>query len=116
MDNGVLVALFAHTGQGADALRELLAVGVPHGAIQVIGDLGAPAGTIGAMHHVTFDVLHIPKEQRESFMDGIRSGGVVLAVRAVDAGEAVEQVLRGHGALVVERTSGVEKNPSHNLA
>jgi hypothetical protein len=116
MDTGILVALFAHTSQGTDALRELLAVGVPHGSIQVIGDLGAPAGQADAVHHVTFDVLHLPKEQRGQFMDGIRSGGVVLALKEVDSDEAVEKVLRGHGALVVERISGVEKNPSHNVA
>lgn len=109
-----LVGLFGHTGQGNEALTELLANGVAHEAIQVIGDLGAPAGQAGAMHHVTFDVLHISKEQRGQFMDGIRAGGVVLAV--LGAGVAVEETLRKHEALVVERTDSKAGVVSHNVA
>ena len=111
--NDVVLGLFEHTEAGARALKAVLEAGVSPGAIVVVGDLGIPAGEAGAMHHVTLDALGVPRAEREVFMDGIRSGGVVLAVRGdVDA----MGVMRECGALRVERVGGGGVVGSHNLA
>jgi hypothetical protein len=109
----MILGLFAHTDQGSKALREVLASGVPSEAVRVAGDLGIPAGQAGAMHHVTLDTLHVPAQQRSLFMDGIREGGVVLAVEGSPVG--IEEILRRHGAKLVEQTSEAAANPSHNV-
>ena len=110
----MVLGLFAHTDAGSAALRDVLAAGVSPDAVAVVGDLGIPAGEAGSMHHVTLDRLHVPAEQRGRFMDGIRSGGVVLAVAGAAPG--VQEVLRWHGALLVEETPDGESGVSHNVA
>ena len=112
-----VLCLFAHTAEGEAALGEFRTAGIAQGAIQVIGDLGPPAGEPGAEHHVTFDALHVPAADRTLLMDTIREGGVVLAVDAgvVDVGFA-ERVAGVHHALRVLHTSSASRNPSHNAA
>ena len=110
----MVLGLFGHKDQGSRALRAVLGMGVEVDAIAVVGDLGIPAGEAGAMHHVTLDRLHVPTEQRDRFMDGIRSGGVVLAVSGAAVG--VADVLREHGAELVEDTPDLGPGVSHNLA
>ena len=109
----MVLGLFEHTDQGSKALKEVLLAGVPVESVAVVGDLGIPAGQAGAMHHVTLDTLGVPAEQRGRFMEGIREGGVVLAVK--DAAANVEDVLRRAGAVLVERTQPGAA-VSHNLA
>lgn len=111
----MLVSLFTHTAQGTAALRDVLAHGVGHGAIHVIGDLGAAAGSAGAEQHVTFDVLHLPVAERGLYMDTIRAGGVVLAVQTEALAAAdFERIAAKHDALSVIRTGADGSNPSHN--
>jgi hypothetical protein len=111
----MVLGLFQHTEDGAKALAEVLRGGVATEAIRVVGDLGIPAGEAGAMHHVTLDTLHVPGVQRGMFMEGIREGGVVLAVdRDAAAAVDVEGILRRQGALLVEWTSEYAANPSHH--
>jgi hypothetical protein len=109
----MILGLFAHTKDGEKALGEVLAEGIEVDRICVVGDLGAPAGTEGALRHVTLDGLHVPAAQRGEFMETVREGGVVLAV--AKSGAQVEEILRRCGATVVEWT-GDEANPSHNVA
>ena len=109
--------LFAHTTQGNKALAELVEAGVPHEAIQVVGDLGAAVSQPGAERHVTLDALHVPAEERQIYMDTIRDGGVVLAADTslVDDG-FLKQVGERHDAMRVTRSSGAVRNVSHNVA
>lgn len=111
----MIVCLFAHTGQGDAALKELLEAGVPHADVCVIGDLGPAMSTPGAERHVTFDALHLPVAERELFMDTIRAGGVVLGVEWGNVA-FVEKVAWGHKALKTVQVSGAGVNPSHNAA
>ncbi len=111
---GFVSLLFVHTGQGEAALKELVAAGVAHEALAVIGDLGEPAGSAGAEMHVTLDRLGVPGELRGLFMDTIRDGGVVLGVAEDLIGvEEVERVGEKCGALRVVR--GVGSVGSHNV-
>ncbi len=111
----MVLGLFGHTDQGSRALKEVLGLGVDSETIAVIGDLGIPAGEAGAMHHVTLDRMHVPAAQRDRFMDGIRGGGVVLAVSGA-ASAGVAEVLRRHGAELVEETPDAGAATSHNVA
>ncbi len=110
----MLLGLFEHTADGEKALGDVLGAGVAAAEVCVVGDLGVAAGEPGAMRHVTLDALHVPGEQRARFMDGVRGGGVVLAVRGEGVG--VEEILKRRGASLVETTSEVGSNPSHNDA
>ncbi len=109
--------LFAHTAQGNKALAELDQAGVPHEAIQVVGDLGAAVSQPGAERHATLDALHVPAEERQIYMETIRDGGVVLGVNNSLVDEVfLEQVGARHDAMRVTRSSGAVRNPSHNAA
>ena len=112
-----LILLFEHTAQGNSALRELDEAGIAHEAIRVVGDLGAAISQPGAERHVTLDRLHVTAEERDFFMETIRSGGVVLAVDllVVDAG-FVEAVAARHHAMRTTRTSTAAVDASHNIA
>ena len=111
-----MILLFRHTSQGNKALRELDEAGVAHEAIRVVGDLGAATSQAGAERHVTLDRLHVPAEERELFMEVIRSGGVVLAVDLliVDAG-FLDGVAIRHDAMRTIRTFSTVPAASHNV-
>ena len=94
-------------------MREVLATGIDTEAIRVVGDLGIPAGQAGAMHTSRW-IRSTFRPAARAVMEGIREGGVVLAVKGEAAG--VEQILRRHGAKLVETTSEAAANPSHNAA
>ena len=112
-----LLLLFAHTKQGNHALDDMLEAGVPHAALQVVGDLGRPAGEAGAEQHVTFDTLHVPAALRGLVMDTVREGGVLLAVdTGVVSADEVERVGAKYGVLRVIRSSDTAPNASHNAA
>ncbi len=111
----MILCLFAHTSQGDAALQDLLAAGVPHGDVRVVGDLGPAVSTPGAERHVTFDALHLPAAERELFMDTLRAGGVVLAVEW-ESVEFVEKVAWSHKVLKTLQVSAATGNPSHNVA
>jgi hypothetical protein len=110
------VLVFGHTAAGEKALRELLAVGVRHEDVRVIGDLGPATSQPGAEHHVTFDALHVPGAERELLMDTVRAGGVVLAVVGLDRATEIERIGEKAGALKVFGTVEGGANPSHNVA
>ena len=110
-----LLLLFAHTGQGNKALAELVDAGVDHAALRVAGDLGPAASQPGAERHVTLDMLHVPADERDVFMQTIRDGGAVLGVETaiVDVAFA-EQVGKRHGAMRI--SVGTAARISHNVS
>ena len=93
-----LVCLFHHHDQAAAAAEDLYKHGIPPTAVAVIGNEG-PEHAAGS----ALDEFGIPAHDRKHLLQGIRNGGVVVAVSAVAGRVAtVEKVFGNHKATKID--------------
>ena len=93
-----LVCLFHHQDQAAAATEDLYKQGIPPTSIAVIGDEGSEHAAGSAL-----DEFGIPARDRQHLLEGIRNGGVVVAVSAVEGHvSAVEKIFGSHKATKID--------------
>ena len=93
-----LVCLFHHQDQAAAATEDLYKQGLPPTSIAVIGNEG-PEHAAGS----ALDEFGVPARDRQHLLEGIRNGGVVVAVSAVDGHvSAVEKIFGSHKATKID--------------
>ena len=93
-----LVCLFHHQDQAAAATEDLYQQGIPPTSVAVIGNEG-PEHAAGS----ALDEFGVPARDRHHLLEGIRNGGVVVAVSAVDGHvSAVEKIFGSHKATKVD--------------
>ena len=95
-DLTTLVCLFHHEDHAQAALRDLQAAGVPPSKISTFGGGKSAAGASAAS---ALGELGVPERDLRHLSDGIREGGVVVAVASVREQEsAVERIFGKHNA------------------
>jgi uncharacterized protein (TIGR02271 family) len=100
-----LVCLFHHQDQAAAATEDLYKQGIPPTSIAVIG-AGGPQHATGS----ALDEFGIPARDRQHLLEGIRNGGVVVAVSAVEGHvSAVEKIFGSHKATKIDEELAVGK-------
>ena len=100
-DITTLVCLFHHEDQAAAASEELYKKGLPPGSISVI-DNEEPEQTAGS----SLDGIGIPARDRQHLLDGLRNGGVLVAVSAnADHVSVVEKIFGSHQAKKIDETA-----------
>jgi uncharacterized protein (TIGR02271 family) len=93
-----LVCLFHHQDQAAAATEDLYKQGIPPTSIAVIGDEG-PEHAAGS----ALDEFGIPARDRQHLLEGIRNGGVVVAVSTIQGHvSAVEKIFGSHKATKID--------------
>ena len=93
-----LVCLFHHQDQAAAATEDLYKQGIPPTSIAVIGNEG-PEDAAGS----ALDEFGVPARDRQHLLGGIRNGGVVLAVSALEGHvSAVEEIFGSHKAAKID--------------
>ena len=100
-DLTTLVCLFHHHDQAEAAIEDLHKQDVPHGSISVIENNGSEqaAGT-------SLDSLGMPDQDRQHLMDGLRHGGVVVAVSAIAQHvSVVEKIFGNHKATKIDEAA-----------
>ncbi|RXH58202.1 YsnF/AvaK domain-containing protein [Granulicella sibirica] len=93
-----LVCLFHHHDQAAAATEDLYKQGIPPTSIAVICNEG-PEHAAGS----ALDEFGVPARDRQHLLEGIRNGGVVVAVSAVEGHvSAVEKIFGSHKATKID--------------
>jgi len=95
-DLTTLVCLFHHKDRAQSAIQDLNQAGVPQSAITVIGGDGA---SVDALDKSELASLGMPNKDYDHLKDGIRDGGLVVAVAApgTHAG-TIESIFEKHSA------------------
>ena len=93
-----LVCLFHHQDQAAAATEDLYKQGIPPTSIAVIGHEGPEPNASSAL-----DEFGLPARDRQRLLEGLRHGGVVVAVTAVEGHvSAVEKIFGSHKATKID--------------
>ena len=79
-DITTLVGLFHHQDQARAAVRALVAAGIPRPAISTIDRSGAGLDGQAAL---SIEELGVPERDHRHLADGVRAGGVIVAVAAI---------------------------------
>ena len=95
-DFTTLVCLFHHKDRAQSAMQDLHHAGIPQSAITLIGGLNAP---VDALDKSELASLGMPNKDYDHLKEGIREGGLVVAVSApgTHAG-AIEGIFEKHSA------------------
>lgn len=108
-DLTTLVCLFHHQDQAQTAIKDLLSAGVPQSSISLIGNAGSQRTELG---NSSLTELEVPERDQKHLMEGVRNGGVIVAVAATsDHLVEVESVFRKHSAKKIDEaeTGGHER-------
>ena len=101
-DLTTLVCLFHHTDHAQAALQDLSAAGIPQSAISLID--GRQSG--GVSPASSLEELGVPEHDLRHLVDGIRGGGVVVAVASIDERVgAVERIFGKHQASKIDEAA-----------
>ncbi|WP_263385765.1 YsnF/AvaK domain-containing protein [Granulicella arctica] len=93
-DLTTLLCLFHHSNQADAALTDLLKAGVPQGSISRIDNHGSEEIAASSLKE-----LGIPARDEQHLLEGLRNGGIIVAVKAVTSHvSAVEHVFGDHKA------------------
>jgi uncharacterized protein (TIGR02271 family) len=104
-DRTTLVSLFHTQAEASKALSDLEAAGVPTQFIQTLGgEVNATAAPESSL--ATLKDLDLPANDLEILADGLKSGGLLIVVRAEYAiAEKAEEVFEHHARKIDERTA-----------
>ena len=95
-DSTTLVCLFHHQDHAQAATSDLRQAGIAQSSITVIGGPNAPTD---AVEKSALASLGMPDKDYNHLRDGVRDGGVVVAVTALtDDSDAVEDIFEKHSA------------------
>ncbi len=94
-DLTTLVCLFHHQDHAEAAMKDLLQAGIPQESITVIGGPGADAD---ALDKSELAGLGMPDKDYDHLKQGIRDGGVVVAVADTVEAETIESIFHKHSA------------------
>ncbi len=95
-DSTTLVCLFHHQDRAQAAMSDLRQAGIAQSSISVIGGPNAPAD---ALEKSKLASLGMPDKDYNHLRDGVRDGGIVVAVADVtDDSDAVEDIFEKHSA------------------
>lgn len=100
-DVTTLVCLFHHQDQAAAATEDLYKQGIPQASISVIRNESSrdAAGS-------SLDELGVPARDRNHLLDGVRQGGVILAVSAItEHVSVVEKIFGSHQATKIDEAA-----------
>ena len=96
-EHDTLICLFHHTDRAERTVQELLELGIPENAITLIGHARETADLNTGT--VTLDKLSVPDADRKRLMDGLRSGGSIVAVSADSSMAAkIEAIFKEYSA------------------
>lgn len=102
-DLTTLVCLFHGQGNAQAAMKDLLTSGISQSAITLIGGPGAPAD---ALEKSELASLGMPDKDYDHLKDGIRDGGLVVAVTAQEeSADTVENIFRRHSATKIDEAN-----------
>ena len=91
-----LVCLFHTQDRAQDAFNDLAKMGISQAAITRIGGPDAPSDALGKSE---LAALGMPDRDYEHLKDGIRNGGIVVAVHASEDNQSqVEEIFHRHSA------------------
>ena len=104
-----LVCLFHHEQQAQAALADLHKAGVPEASTSIIGGDGA---SVDALDKSELASIGMPDRDYDRLKDGIRDGGVVIAVNAAaDHVQTVESIFGSHKAEKIDDVASAQKEP-----
>ena len=99
-DSTTLVCLFHHQDHAQAAVTDLRKAGIAHSAITVIGGQNASAD---ALEKSSLASLGMPDKDYNHLRDGIRDGGIVVAVAEVtDQASAIEDIFGKNSASKID--------------
>ncbi len=108
-DLTTLVCLFHHQDQAQAAIKDLLQAGVPQSSISLTGGQASAGSQSGSQFsNRSLEDLGVPARDLQHLSDGVRDGGIVVAVSAIsDHVDKVEDVFEAHKAHKIdEATTG----------
>ena len=109
-----LVCLFHHRDQATAALNDLQQAGIPPDAITSVGGDGQG---VDALDKSELASLGMPDKDYDHLKDGIRSGGLVIAVASItDHVDAVEQIFKKHSAGLIDEVDAEREDYAAPLA
>lgn len=114
-DLTTLVCLFHHRDNAQAAMNDLRQAGVAQSAMTLIGGPDAPAD---ALEKSELASLGMPDKDYDHLKDGIRDGGLVVAVSTEDAkSDLVEDIFAKHSAKMIDEVdkAGTESNTAAAL-
>ena len=96
-EHDTLICLFHHTDRAERTVQELLELGIPENAVTLIGH--ARETTDINTGTATLDTINVPDADRKRLMDGLRSGGSVVAVSADSSmADKIEAIFKEYSA------------------
>jgi uncharacterized protein (TIGR02271 family) len=99
-DLTTLVCLFHHQDQAQAALHDLTGAGIPQSSISLINASGSTPGQYAGS---SLEELGVPDRDRRHLMDGVRDGGVIVAIAAIsDHVSKVEEIFGRHKATKID--------------
>ncbi len=102
-DLTTLVCLFHHQDQAQAAIRDLLQAGVPQSSISVTGGQASQGSEFS---NRSLEDLGVPARDLQHLNDGVRDGGLVVAVSAIsDHVDKVEDVFEAHKAHKIDEAT-----------
>ncbi len=108
-DLTTLVCLFHHQDQARAAVEDILGAGVQRPSISLIDKSGSPSPGFGSS---SLEDLGVPERDRRHLNDGVRDGGVIVAVSAIsDHVSAVETIFGRHRATKIDEAVTNERAP-----
>lgn len=110
-DLTTLVCLFHHQDRAQAVMTDLNQAGIPKSAITLIG---GPNAAVDALDKSDLASLGMPDKDYDHLKDGIRDGGIVVAVAApATHADAVEDIFEKHSVKKIDET---EKTGNEYLA
>ena len=109
-DFTTLVCLFHHKDRAQAAIQDLNQAGVPQSAITLIGGLDAP---VDALEKSELASLGMPNKDYDHLKDGIRNGGLVVAVSAPGThADRIEDIFEKHSAGKIDEAVKTNRDPA----
>jgi uncharacterized protein (TIGR02271 family) len=106
-----LVCLFHHSDKAHSAIQALTQAGLPQAAITLIGGMDAPVDALDKSELVS---LGMPNKDYDHLKNGIRDGGLILAVSApAKHADTIEDIFEKHSAGKIDEA---EKRESEAFA
>lgn len=107
-DLTTLVCLFHHRDRAQSAMDDLNQAGVPQSAITLIGGENA---AVDALDKSELASLGMPDKDYDHLKNGLRDGGLVLAVSApAKHAETIEDIFEKHSAGKIDEVDKAERN------
>ena len=106
-DSTTLVCLFHQQDHAQAAMSDLRQAGIAESSISVVG---GPNAAADALEKSTLASLGMPDKDYNHLRDGVRDGGVVVAVGNVtDQSDAVEDIFERHSASKIDEAQSSKR-------